>query len=501
MVRIINAFREDRPIGAVLANLGQALFGDQAGSEINRQQAYALTRGNVETDNLMRQVSENGGVQALGADPVTQAMLIGSGYAPQDFSRIGLMGAATGEGARSDAATNWTVGAGLPFANTAQAFDQADATDRYGYDTTAATSRANNAATIAENARQFDQTPQAAIVNGQMGFVPRSGAFDTGIAPIPTQTEAQGFNLMNLFPTLTPEQQLTAVDAAPSLDQVRAGVATDALGTDTGLAGLDAPTQTFVGADPAAGGGGTPKNYIDPDGTVHITYDGVTDAQTGVRLTPGGQLASTALQGTAADLGIPTNAVRTDLQSDLIATDKFNDLVGMMLNPGPNGEPALVDQAQNFGIPGWVQSRAQELVQGIGGVVDWIRPQDAAAVREFMPELYNPNLTEVQTLGVLLLYQGAAALAGQQGRSVSDNDVRLMRQAIPNPFGIFTSAQSMRAALETAQQVINSQRAVVENALTNGVGSPPAAAAVPAAPPVTTGTMTPNPDGTFTWTP
>ena len=82
------------PLVFVQGIAGQ-LFGDQAGAALTREQVTAAQRGNVETANLMRNVSQNGGVQALGSDPITQAMLIGSGYDPQDFSRIGLMGAVT----------------------------------------------------------------------------------------------------------------------------------------------------------------------------------------------------------------------------------------------------------------------------------------------------------------------------------------------------------------------------------------------------------------------
>lgn len=505
MVRIINAFREDRPVGAMIAQLGNTLFGDQASGEINRQQAYALQRSNAETDNLMA-LARGGGLETL--TPAGQAMLIGSGYDPNDLGRVGALGAATQFGARDDRTTNWSAGLG-EYGGTAEAFDFNLANQRGMND-------ADNAAALARQ----NALPQPALdANGNPVFTTQGGT--AGFQPILTDTEQRGRIGGIMFPDMPAANQAAYLNAEPQtetvrgpggvptiaavtdaigqpaavgLDTVRGGVAQDALAAEGGLAGADPTTQAFIGAD-AGAGGGTPRNYIDPDGTVHITYDGVTDAQTGVPLPPGGQLVSTALQGTAADLGIPTPSVLTDLQSDLIATDKFNQIVDMMM--------PLTDDPSNFGVPGWVQSRMQELAQGIGGVANWIRPQDAAALAEFLPDIYNPDLTEVQTLGILLLYQGAAALAGQQGRSVSDADIRLMRQAIPNPFGIFTSAQSMRAALETARNVINGQRAVVERAMQGVGGGGAAPAAAPAATPLPTGAgnLTPNPDGTFTWAP
>lgn len=498
MVRVINPYATERPIGAMLANLGQQLFGDQAGAQLTREQAYAAQRANTEMDNMMRRVATEGGVQALGSDPITQAMLIGAGYSPEDFARIGLMGAATGEGARSAAATNWTVGAGLPYNYTAEAFDLDLAEVARNNDLQSADRRYGVDQDVAEDARQFNMTPTEALVNGQPAFVPRSGAFDAGVAPVLSETDVLGTELQRLFPTLTPEQQRTAVGAAPSLDQVRAGVATEALGTEAGLGGLDPNTQAFVGADPSAGGG-TPRNYIDPDGTVHITYDGITDAQTGTPLAPGGQLVSTSLQGGAADIGL-TNAGLTDNQADVISAEKFNAIVDMAL--------PLTEDPTLFGPVGFIRSKAQELIATVNAVVGAVAPEtpvfdqvtgeQTGTIASLIPEMFDPRLSEVETLWGVLLYQGASALAGQENRSVSDQDVRAMRGILGSPMALFSSNTSMRAKLLQAQAVVNALANVSRNALANGVNTAPAPVAPAAAP---APNLTPNPDGTFTWTP
>lgn len=496
MVRIINAFREDRPVGRVLASLGDALFGDQATGEINRQQAYALQRGNVETDNLMA-LAREGGLETL--TPAGQAMLIGSGYDPNDLGRIGAMGASTQFGARDPRTTNWSAGIG-EYGTTAEAFDADQANQRGMND-------ADNAAAMARQAA----LPQAALVNGQPGFVPQGGAFDPGIAPIMTQSEVQGFNLANLFPTLTPEQQLTAVDAAPSLDQVRAGVATDALANGAGLGALPGPEQAFIGAD-AGTAGGTVKNYIGPDGSRHLVTDESARLMQDVQGNPipaGGQIVSTALQGGAADIGL-TNAAQTDAQSDVVAATKFNAIVDMAL--------PLTENGTLFGPVGWIRSKGQELLQSVQALVDVVDPgatvvnaetgEAAGTLAQFIPEMFDPQLSEVETLWGALLYQGASALAGQQGRSVSDADVRFMRTILGNPMGLFSSAASMRAKLEQARAVVNALSNVSRDVLENGVNTTPATVAPPPAPvatptvaPPTTGNIAPNPDGTYTWTP
>lgn len=495
MVRVINPYATERPIGQMIAQIGQQLFGDQAGAQLAREQAYAASRANAETDNLMRWAATGQNLNNL--SPEAAAMLIGSGYDPNDLGRIGSLYASTNLGPRAPETTGWLTGLG-EYRNTAQAFDLDLAEVARANDMASADRRYDVDQNVAEDARQFNMTPTEALVNGQPAFVPRSGAFDAGVAPVLSETDVLGTELQRLFPTLTPEQQRTAVGAAPSLDQVRAGVATEALGTEAGLGGLDPNTQAFVGADPSAGGG-TPRNYIDPDGTVHITYDGITDAQTGTPLAPGGQLVSTSLQGGAADIGL-TNAGLTDNQADVISAEKFNAIVDMAL--------PLTEDPTLFGPVGFIRSKAQELIATVNAVVGAVAPEtpvfdqvtgeQTGTIASLIPEMFDPRLSEVETLWGVLLYQGASALAGQENRSVSDQDVRAMRGILGSPMALFSSNTSMRAKLLQAQAVVNALANVSRNALANGVNTAPAPVAPAAAP---APNLTPNPDGTFTWTP
>ena len=488
MVRVINPYATERPIGQMIAQIGQQLFGDQAGAQLAREQAYAASRANAETDNLMRWAATGQNLNNL--SPEAAAMLIGSGYDPNDLGQIGSLYASTNLGPRAPETTGWLTGLG-EYRNTPEAFDLDLAEVARANDMASADRRYDVDQNVAEDARQFNMTPTEALVNGQPAFVPRSGAFDAGVAPIMTDSEAQGFNLMRLFDGLTPLEQRSAVGAAPSLDQTRADLALGALGTPEGLGGLDANEQTFVGADAASPG--TSWNYITPDGQVFITNDRAfasgVDAQ-GNPLPPGGTRGE--LTGGAEQLGLPTNAVRTDLQTDVVATQKFRSLAGLM-------QDLVDDPTMVWGPQAWLTNRVQEVAQLVGDVVSYVRPEDAAVVQQYLPDIYNPNLPRAQVLYSLLLYSAAAALAGQENRSVSDRDIQVMRGLVPNPEGLFTSRAGMAEALATVNDILGGYEAVTQNALQGGFAVGGAAPVAPAAAPAPN--LTPNADGTFTWTP
>lgn len=504
MVRIINAFQGDSPLGTVISNLGQQLWGNGAAGEINRQNALALQRSNTETENLMRYIAENGGVQANGANPIVQAMLLGSGYAPQDFARIGLMGAATGAGARDPSTINWTVGAGLPYANTAEAFDLNLAETARNNNMASADRRYATDQTVAENARQFDMTPTEAVVNGVPVYVPRAGAFDAGVSPVLTQSEAQGVNLMTLFPNLPRQNQIAAIGAEPSLVPILTPDNQIIYVDPTTALGQQQPVDPFtLGAgevrygpngEPIAQGGpaqpSTTWNYIVPGqngqpAQVFLTNNEMfargLDAQ-GNPLPPGGSRGE--LTGTADQLGL-TNAQLSNVQGNEIALQRFNVVADEL-------QRMLDDPSSQWGVVGWAQNKAQEILQAVGSVVDLIKPEDAAVVRQFLPELYNPNLPAQQTIHALIVYLGASALAGQDGRSVSDADIRRFEEAFPDPFGLFSSRASVQASLDVVRNIVNQYQDLNRNALQQGVGGTPAPTADPGAAPAPQAPQTNN---------
>lgn len=417
MPRLVNTFRGTDPTAEAISRLGVAMFGDQLGTELNREKLLAAQRENTETANLMGRVAGQGAA-GLSSDPVAQAMIIGSGYDPKKFAEMGLLQSATTHGAEAPQTQNFQVGSGQAYSSTAGAFDK----------------------TLAENARQFDQKPQAVLRDGKPVYVPQSAAFGPDVEAILSDTERKG--------TLA-GQNFENLDA------------------------LSPAQQNYLGAD--SGSRAAPFNYI-VDGKTYLTHDGVTDVH-GQPLPPGGYKGS--VEGGAGDVGL-TSSVQTDLQSDTIANKKFQALLGMAM--------PLTEDPSLFGMGGNIRSKAQDVLQSFGGLpaIDSIRqeiqaglvdsttqqPLGADAAAALIPELYDPRLSEVETLWGLLLYQGAAALAGQENRSVSDKDIQFMRSILGDPHSLFASNISMATKLKQADAVVRSFDTITREALGGGAVTP-----------------------------
>lgn len=456
MVKIFNPVRGQDPLATSLADLGKQMFGDRTANELKSEKLYAAQRGNAETDNLMRRVAQGGGAQMLGSDPIAQAMLLGSGYDPADFGRVGLMGAATSYGAKDPRTQNWQVGTGQGYDNTAGAFDAKLGEARRANDMASSDRRYGVDQSVAEDARQFNQKPMPALnMQGAPVFAPQGDAASGGFQPVLSNTERQG--------TLA--------------------------GQNFGNMGaLPAPEQEYLGARIDATKSGTPKNYISPDGTVAMTYDGVTNAQTGQPLPAGGYIGN--VEGGAGDVGL-TNSTQSGLQQSNVALDKFLAVANM-------AEPLTQDPSL-FGPQGFIRSKAQDVMQSLGGINAVAQVRDELpnvvsaetgqllgpdAARALIPEFYDPRLSEVEALWGILLYQGAAALAGQQNRSVSDKDISMMRNILGDPHSLFASNLSMKSKLDTARKLVAAQAGVNQKYLGGGPqadsAAPPPSAGAPA---------------------
>ena len=453
MVKIFSPFNGGDTLGRSISELGKQMFGQpNTANQLASEKLYEMQRQNAETDNIMKAIAGSG-VQNLGSDPRAQAMLVGSGYDPGKFADIGLMGAATGTGATSQQTQNWQVGSGQSYDNTAGAFGQKlaetvrannldDSAKRYGVDQSQATER-----------MKFFETPMAVTGPGGVPtFAPQGKVTSGGFAPILSETDTKGNLLANNW---------------------------------NGLDQLNPDQREVLGAnvDAQKGASSSPKNYRGPDGKNYITYNGVTDATTNAPLPQGGYLAS--VQGGANDTGV-TNSVMTDLQGETIANKKF----GFLLNEGMK----LTEDPNLFGPQGMVRSLGQELMQGAQGAIGLFQngQPGQVALREaqnearslglnnVLPELYDPNLSKVQTIWGLLVFQGAAALAGQQNRSVSDKDVLAMKEILGSPQSMFSSAAMMQSKLQTAQQIVGAFDGISREGL-GGQAAPvaPAAGAVP----------------------
>jgi hypothetical protein len=307
------------------------------------------------------------------------------------------------QGAGSDAAVNATTGAGGAYSGTKPAFE----------------------ATLGETRRQFDMKPQPALDVQRNPVFGRQGDL-TGLSPILSDTERKG--------TLA--------------------------GTHFGQMGeLPAPEQNYLGADASSR---TPRNYIMRDGSnSFITYDGQTDAQSGQPLPPGGYIGN--VEGGAGDVGL-TNPVRSDLQRRRVSYEKFNALAGMA--------DKLLENKSNFGVVGKVRDVFQEVgqmglgiaqIMGTNSVPEAMEKVVASLStanegRGMSPSLlfgqYDPNLPEIDTVWGLIVYNGASALADASGRDLSDKDVAIMKGILGEPKSVLASAESLRAKLNIARDII-----------------------------------------------
>jgi hypothetical protein len=137
----------------------------------------------------------------------------------------------------------------------------------------------------------------------------------------------------------------------------------------------------------------------------------------------------------------------------------------------------------NFGFPGFVKGTMQDvtaLANGVSQVFgdDGFEQSVTDAQRhlfnsdvsadvgvELLPSFYDPSLPQLQTLSDLLVFQAAAALAGQSGRSVSDKDVRMFKNIVGDPSSLFTSQAKFLSKLQMVENILGMQRGVVDNTM------------------------------------
>lgn len=461
MVKIFNSLRGSDPIAAALSNLGQQMFGDRTGSAIKQEQLYGLQRENTEIDNLGRRIATGGGAQSLTADPVTQGILLSSGYDPRKFGDVALLGGATEYGARDPRTQNLQVGTGQSYGNTAGAFDTKMDVERRGQDIASSDRRYGVDQNRAQQQAEFFEKPIEAITpGGAPGFM-RQGELTTSTAsPILSEADQRGTLLGQNFENL------------PDLNPMQ---------------------REVLGANPSSSTP-TPRNYVTPAGESVITYDGVTNAQTGDPLPPGGFIGT--VEGGAGDVGL-TNSTLGGLQQSNIALDKFMQVANMA--------DSLTDDPALFGPQGFIRSKAQDLVQSLGGLEAAVGIRDQLAnstissetgellgpeaTSALIPELYDPRLSEVQALWGILLYQGAAALAGQENRSVSDKDIGMMREILGDPQSLFASNLAMKTKLDVARRLVSGYRDVNQQYLGGGGDAGAAQPAPQGANRTSTGTM------------
>lgn len=384
------------------------------------------------------------------------ARAVESGMDPANAAELARMFMAGTFGAENQATTDAFVGAGGDYGKTYSGFsaDQnrmerdsvRDATvDMRGQDVSAATSRANNA----------DE-----VVN-----VIRDGV----AVPI-------------LKRDLQPTDQVILSDTEQKAQTA---------------AGIDMSREeqlAYVGAEPK----NPPQadSYVTADGRVLRSYDGVNDVN-GDPLPPDA-LKTSVTAASRDDTGL-TKPVQTGVQNQIIGLDNLESMLGEARSVAA-ADPTL------FGVVGAARTAGQNLMQ------QWqqfsqVAPQEAGRleqqnqsmidsimaaedpdglVAQFLSSEYDPNLSALDLYGRLLPYATAAALAQQEGRGLSNQDVTTFKGIVGDPTALFSTQAGFLTRLDLLDKMVKTRKARAAETLGGGVTvlqSPPPEADVAAPPP------------------
>lgn len=433
MATVPNPYGYTSPIGEALGNLGRVLMSGPSRAEKIKvaEEALKLKNTRERTQSVADMFANWGGDGFNRNQAVADAIV--AGIDPSMLSENERYLAANTYGAGDSRTDSAFRGAGGAYSGTAAAF----ATDQGNQNM-----RAANA--LAESARQFNATPYEYIdpTTNQPMVGTRETSF--GARPILQESEAKGFRL---------DQNFGNLGALPPAE------------------------QRVLGAD-AATGSRTPRNYV-AGGRNYITFDALTDAQTGEKLPPNGHLAG--VEGPASDVGI-TTATQTRLEGADIANANLGKLLGY------TREAIINSPDTNFGAAGLAKGYVQDaalltanIAQGFG----WKAPAEALAALEakaaqsgvnngIISGAYDPRLGQLNTAYGILVYSTASALAGQSGRDLSNEDVKRAMAVVGNPMSLFSSKQQLLGKLDVIEQIMNLQQSTVDERLGRAPAAQPA---------------------------
>jgi hypothetical protein len=369
-----------------------------------------------------------------------------------------------------------------------------DATKRYGYDTTAATSRANNAA---DNVRAL-QTNKLDNLAGLYDTVSQDALRPAIPAEIATQFGAPGA-LPEVQGNRSPlsETQLNAQTIQTMPPELQRAIAfgntpRENVSTESGpkiVTGLDS-----IGQEPYFNKGAEAKpdvvNYRTPDGRAGTAvYDpnaGLVDTQTGQKLPEGTQTYKSQAQGSAEDvLGQSTqNRVDKQLLDAAVAKDvavKLRDMI------------ATAPASQ--GAVGWLRGTAQNVIatgnevgRYFGGNIADIQDQISRGLAdENLAGAFDPNIPAIEMMSNMLAFQYAKL---QGADRLSNEMLKTTRQALGLE-GMTSNQQASVARLDQAIKMIESQEHILRDSRAGGVQAVNRAA--PPAPPINTGAAPPPP--------
>jgi hypothetical protein len=410
MPRIINAFRGTSPVADSISKLGLALFGDSVSGDLKRAQLEALQRKNAETLNYGKVISESGGAAAA-STPVGQAMLWASERNPQEAADLARMDAA----ARGDPrVSDFMLGAGQAESSTPRGFASDQSRQERQHGATLGETRRHNIAgeDLDRDKFGFDKEkwytePQAAMRNGQPAYVPRSHLTEPGTEPIRSEAEVKGGLLDDEFYNLTEDEQRNVLGADENVGQTRV------LRTKNG-------------------------NYLVTD----ESYSRGLDAQGNPLPPPDRADVIGNIQDTGSGGVLSSPAANTALDKAEITFARFNTTQQMLKDVAAKADPRL------FGYSGKVLDAARGgitlganmwgLVAGApdaqtakqkieGEIVNEVNRQIGSGKQVLSPDAINLIFSkeggELETLAGIYIYQAASAIAGQDGRDLSNADV------------------------------------------------------------------------------
>ena len=155
-----------------------------------------------------------------------------------------------------------------------------------------------------------------------------------------------------------------------------------------------------------------------------------------------------------------------DLQQRSMAMVDFNDTMNQL--------EAVANDPTNFGLAG----QGKRLGQMAGQQVDQLSAlfgedlntefqQAEQALLPFGIE-FDPNISALDRLATIAAYKGAAAVADQSGRELSDKDFRAFRNIIGDPNTFFSSQRDFQEGMRTLRQQVNIRAGRLQDAQRGG---------------------------------
>lgn len=235
-----------------------------------------------------------------------------------------------------------------------------------------------------------------------------------------------------------------------------------------------AQMEAYVGADATKDRKATWVRT--PEGTTVPTIDGRTNANTGEVL-PNGTLPVSG-SGSMSDLGLDKLNAR-DAQAQVLAGKQFKGTLARARDVATKAGPTA------FGIIGRARSLGQDVqaavnagAEAFGGGIEQSVKQTEASLRDmaasdpvaasFFNSQYDPNLTSLEMYARLLPYEAAMAIAGQEGRGLSDSDVKRFQAIVGDPLSFFGSQQAFLTTLDMIEAETDARISANQKALTEG---------------------------------